>query len=81
MVAPTGTLPKSTAPGLELNAAAAEELEVSAAGATELPFALVMPEQPVKTDTDNDKKRATDRRTSEFHGRGDLREPFELCLL
>jgi hypothetical protein len=79
MVAPTGTLPKSTAPGLELNAAA-EELEVSAAGATELPFALVMPEQPVKTDTDNDKK-ATDRRTSEFHGRGDLREPFELCLL
>jgi hypothetical protein len=81
MVAPTGTLPKSTAPGLELNAAAAEELEVSAAGATELPFALVMPEQPVKTDTDNDKKRATNRRTSEFHGRGHVREPFELCLL
>ena len=79
MAAPTGTLPKSTVAGLELSAVE-EELEVSAAAATELPFALVMPEQPVRTDTDNDKKRATDRRTNEAHGRRDVREQLELSL-
>ena len=53
MVAPTGTLPKSTAEGLELSTAEEEVVEVSAAAATEVPLALVMPVQPDSKTTDN----------------------------
>ena len=51
MVAPTGTLPKSTAEGLELSTAE-EEVVVSAAEATEVPLALVMPVQPERISDD-----------------------------
>ena len=52
MVAPTGTLPKSTTAGLELSTAE-EEVVVSVAEATEVPLALVMPVQPDAKNTDN----------------------------
>ena len=53
MVAPTGTLPKSTAEGLELSTAEEEVVEASAAAATEVPLALVMPVQPDSKNADN----------------------------
>ena len=52
IVAPSGTLPKSTAAGLALSTAEAEALDVSAAEATELTLALVTPEQLVRIDAD-----------------------------
>ena len=68
MVAPTGTLPKSTAEGLELSTAEEEVVEVSAAAATEVPLALVMPVQPESISTDM--KSADARENVNARGRG-----------
>jgi hypothetical protein len=52
IVAPSGTLPKSTAAGLALSTAAPEALDVSAAEATELTLALVTPAHPERISAD-----------------------------
>lgn len=71
-MAPTGTLPKSTAAGLALSTAEGEGLEVSAAEATELTLALVTPEQPVRIDADRKsvavRKKVNARRLWFAHG-------------
>ena len=68
MVAPTGTLPKSTAAGLELSTADEEVVEVSAAEATEVPLALVMPVQPERMSADI--KSVDARESDNARGRG-----------
>ena len=77
-MAPRGTLPKSTAAGLELSTAEELVLDVLAAEArAELPLALVMPVQPERIDNDN--QRVTDRRKSRFPEPGQTCRMLEMC--
>src|SRR5690348_12323072 len=78
MVAPTGTLPKSTAAGLELSTADEEVVEVSAAEATEVPLALVMPVQPIRKH--NDKEKMANAAKSGVQPTGQTPRRFKVCL-